>query len=124
MGSNNIKTVILKTCTNAKNAQLLPENTWIAINEEDTDWYIGKVKSEEEEICEKKMFIICNIMTKVDNKKSKHFQMNEDQNNEKKIFKDDIIRKIGPPKELKRPKNVFSIKEFNNIENLIKKKLG
>ena len=67
MGSNNIKTVILKTCTNAKNAQLLPENTWIAINEEDTDWYIGKVKSEEEEICGKKMFIICN--TKIMKKK-------------------------------------------------------
>lgn len=108
------------TTVSKPKAQMPSENTWIAINEEGTDWYLGKIKAEEE-ICGKKIFIVYNIMNRVVCQKGKYFKMSENQNNEKKIFEEDIVCKIDSPKELKRPKNVFSIKEFNKVVMLVEK---
>ena len=102
-----------------KSGKLFTENEWIAVNEEDTDWYVGKVKNIKE-VGGKKLVTIESIMIRSSMKKSKHFQLEHNQNSEKQIFFDDIVCKISTPKELKKPKNFFSIKEFNNIEKLVK----
>lgn len=108
-----------KTTIENKKTEDLSENTWIAIHEEGPDWYVGKIKAVEE-VCDKKIFIMDTIMTRSVGAKSKHFKIDQNQN-VKKIFEEDIICKIAPPKVLKRPKDAYSLKEFNKIEKLVEK---
>ena len=77
-----------------KSGKLFTENEWIAVNEEDTDWYVGKVKNIKE-VGGKKLVTIESIMIRSSMKKSKHFQLEHNQNSEKQIFFDDIVCKIS-----------------------------
>lgn len=110
------KTVKLKSksAQNGK-SQLLSVNDWVAINEEGMEWYVGKIKSVEE-VSEKKIYNLDSIMIRPLNAKSKFFKHAQNQNDVKKVFEDDIVCNILTPKELKKPKNHFSIKEFKTVE--------
>lgn len=82
------------------------------------EWFAAKVKGSVE-INGKIIVSVENIMSKKD--QSKHFVLNKSPDDTRDIFQDKIISKIAPPKLLMRPKNVYSIKEFDKIEKKMKK---
>lgn len=59
-----------------------------------------------------------NLLSRVDSK-SKHFKLSSLEDKQKEINEDDIICNVKSPKKLKRPKNVYSVKEFIKIEKLL-----
>lgn len=92
-------------------------NGWIAFKDEELAWFVAKIKNVKD-INGQKIVSLENVMSKNDDK-SKHFSISSDE--VKVIFDDDIICSISSPKELKRPKNCYSIKEFGKIEKKLAK---
>ena len=94
------------------------KNKWIAINEEGSKWYIGKIQNVEE-ICNKKILHVSSVMIQIEFTKAKYIKFQPSHDEVKQIFEDDVICQISPPKEMKKPKNVNSIKEISAIKNLL-----
>lgn len=89
---------------------------WIVIKKL-PQWYLGKIESYDV-ISSKKKIRVGNLLSRVDTK-SKHFKLSLPQET-KEIMVSDVICNIRLPKELKQPKNVFSITEFAKIEKQLK----
>lgn len=90
-------------------------NDWVAFKEE-SHLYLGKIKVFDE-IGETKKIILENLLSRIGT--SKHFECYTAPDENKKITEDSLICRIKAPKELKRPKNAYSIKEFEKIKKEI-----
>ena len=79
----------------------LSSGDWVAINEEEVEWYVGKIKRFDANVGNKKIFIVDNLLIPCTSIKSdKHFKSVENPSGEKKAFQDDIVCNIKPPKSL------------------------
>lgn len=95
---------------------------WIAVDGDDTEWYLAKIKSSQK-VGDKEVFSTSNILTKVIGN-LKHFDHGVSENNVKKVFEDGLFCQIKSPKASKRPKNVVFVKEFDEIEKFLNDKLS
>lgn len=112
----------VKSRKNKDGDNSLAPGAWIAINEEGSEWHLAKVESSQK-VCDREIFSVSNVLTKLVAENSKHFTYGENEDEVQQVFKDDIICLVKSPKALKKPKNSFSIKEYNYIEKLLKNKI-
>lgn len=88
---------------------------WIAFKES-SQFYLGKIKLIDA-VGDSKKFRVENLLSRVNT--FKHFECYTAPDEIKDVAESDVICHIKPPKELQRPKNVYSIKELKKIEEIL-----